>query len=116
MDRSFVFAKVVDAMWNHCAIATAAAIVVVDDRRILSVCHSGSEEIPKHFLLLCVDTDNRFACFEELFFDLSYLFELSVAIGMLSHRSLLLRFATSIAMLPQKRRHKVLANRRAKFF
>ena len=47
------------------------------------------------------------SCFEIFLFEFSDLFELGIAVGMLSHRSVLLRLATTISVFPQQARHDV---------
>jgi len=116
MDRRLISGKIVNAMRDDFAIRSAGEIMIVHNRRLDAVRHTVAVEIPEHFLLFCVDADHGKSRFKVLLFEFSDLFELCVAVGVLSHRALLLRLATTVSLFPQQTRHDVFTGRRPQCF
>ena len=100
MDRCLISGKIVNAMRDDFAVRSAGEIVIVDNRRLDAVRHTVTVKIPEQFLLFRVNADDGTSRFEVLLFELGDLFELGIAVGMLSHGAILLRLATTISVFP----------------
>ncbi|MEZ6056921.1 MAG: recombinase family protein [Planctomycetaceae bacterium] len=74
-----------------------------------------SMKIAEHFLLFRVDADHGFAVVEVLLLQLRDPLELSVAVRVLAHRSLFLRFAAAVSVFVQQPRDHILSRRRPPF-
>ncbi len=109
MQRRLISGKVVNAMRDDFAVRSAGEIVIVNNRRLDAVGHAVAVEISEQFLLFRVDADDGTSRFEVLLFELGDLFELCIAVGMLSHGPILLRLATTISVFPQQARHDVFS-------
>ena len=101
MQRCLISGKIVNAMRDDFAAGSTGEIVIVDNRRLDAVGHAVTVKIPEQFLLFRVDADDGTSCFERVLFEFSDLFELWIAVGMLSHGSILLWLATTISVFPQ---------------
>ena len=100
MDRCLISGKIVNAMRDDFAVRSTGEIVIVDNRRLDAVRHTVTVKIPEQFLLFRVNADDGTSRFEVLLFELGDLFELGIAVGMLSHGAILLRLATTISVFP----------------
>ena len=109
MDRCLISGKIVNAMRDDFAVRSAGEIVIVDNRRLDAVRHTVTVKIPEQFLLFRVNADDGTSRFEVLLFELGDLFELGIAVGMLSHGAILLRLATTISVFPQQVRYDVFS-------
>ena len=88
---------------------SAGEIVIVDNRRLDAVRHAVTVKFPSNsFFFVSMLMTGRPAS-RVLLFELGDLFELGIAVGMLSHGSILLRLATTISVFPQQVRHDVFS-------
>ena len=83
--------------------------MVVNNGGLNGVCYAVTVEIPQQFLLFRIHTQYRIACFEVLLFQMSNVLELGVAISMLFHCALLLRFPTTKTKLMKQSRYDISA-------
>ena len=95
---------------------SAGEIVIVHNRWLDAVRYAVAIKTPEQFLLFRVDADHGASRIEVLLLELGDLFELRIAVGVLSHRTLFLRFATTVSLFPQQTRHDVFTDRSSQCF
>ena len=83
-----VLCHVVDAVRDDLPMAGTREIVIVDNRWFDCIGHAFPMKIAQHFVLFRIDADHGMSSGDVLLFQLCNVFKLSVAISMLTHRSL----------------------------
>ena len=102
VDVGVLTAQVVDAVGDQLALAVTHKIMVEGLDRLLGIADAGTMKIAEQFLLFCVDTDDWIARLLVLAAQARDVLELSIAVGMMSHRLLFPCRASSQFELPQQ--------------